>query len=75
MDETLCYEVWILGYNEDDTVNDFEQLEGTFEEEDKAIWFATHYPFSKPTIPPKAKVVVEEVVCNTCINVVLESEL
>ncbi len=75
MDETLCYEVWILGYDEDDNVNDFEQLEGTFNEEEKAIWFATHYSFSKPAITPKAKVVVEEVVCNTCMNLILESEL
>lgn len=73
--EDLVWEVWILGYNEDDTVNDFEQLEATFEDSDKAKWFAENYDFSKPTNTPKAKVVVEEVISNTCINVLLEREL
>lgn len=73
------YEVWILGYNEDDTANDFEQWEATFEDEDKAIWFADNYPFSKPSITPKAKVMVEGVV-NTktgscCTDIILEKEL
>ena len=73
------YEVWMLGYNEDDTVNDFDQLEGSFDDEDKAVWFATHYEFSKPSITPKAKIVVEEVQYDTergdCVSVVLETEI
>lgn len=73
----MVYEVWLLGYNEDDSVNDFEQLEGTFEDEDKAVWFATHYPFEKPTITPKAVVRVEYVNEDTCCceEVVTEHEL
>lgn len=79
--EHLVYEVWILGYNEDDTVNDYEKLIATFEDSDMALWFAEHYDFDKPTETPKAKVVVEEVVIEepygsaSCINVLMETEL
>ena len=71
----MTYEVWILGYDDDDMVNDFEQLVGTFEEEDKARWFATHYPFEVPAITPNAKVVVESVEDSSCIDLILESEI
>ena len=79
--EHLTYEVWILGYNEDDSVNDYEKLIATFEDSDTAQWFATNYYFGKPNETPKAKVVVEEVVIEepygsaSCVNVLMETEL
>ena len=74
------YQVWILGYNADNTVNDFEQLEASFPEKDKAIWFAENYDFSKPTITDKAVVVVEKVDIDedgneSCEDILLEREL
>ena len=74
------YQVWILGYNEDYSVNDWEQLEGRFEEREKAEWFALHYDFCKPVGTPRAEVVVEEVLIaengdEECLGVLLESEL
>ena len=73
--DDLVYEVWILGYNEDGSVNDFEQLIATFQEEEQAKWFALTYPFSKPTLTPKANVVVEEVDNGRCTFVITETEI
>lgn len=71
------YEVLIVGYDEDDNPNDFEQLEGTFEDEDKAIWFAENYPFSAPSkdITPHSKVIVEGRNDDDFVSLIYESEL
>lgn len=56
----MKYHVYIQGYNEDDTVNDYDEPVAVFENEEQAIWFATHCPFNAPALTPRAKVIVEE---------------
>lgn len=73
----MKYHVYIQGYNEDDAVNDYDEPVATFEDEDKAIWFATHYPFNAPMLTPHAKVMVEERDSENedFIDLILESEI
>ena len=77
------YEIWVLGYNEDDTVNDYEWLIcGLIENQRYALEL---FNFSqtwveKPKDTPKAKLVLEEVEYNnngdsSCVNVLAETEL
>ena len=40
----MKYHVYIQGYSEDDTVNDYNKPVAVFEDKEQAIWFATHYP-------------------------------
>ena len=78
------FEVWILGLNEDDTVNDYELLIATFKNKKYAIQFADHYPIEQfvelpRDISPKFQVVVEQVIHykrhSECIDRVYEREL
>ena len=72
----MKYTVYIQGYNEDDTVNDYEDEIATFTEQNPAEWFATHYNFPIPLLTPHAKVIVEEREDNDeFVSVVLESEI
>ena len=78
-----AYEIWILGYNEDDTVNDYEQLVcGLIENEDYALQLFNYAEciVEKPKETPKAKLVLEEVEYDdngngSCVNVLAETEL
>lgn len=56
----MKYHVYIQGYSEGDTINDYDEPVATFEDKEQAIWFATHYPFNTPILTPHAKVIVEE---------------
>ena len=69
------YEIWILGYNEDDTVNDYELLLGTFEDRKVAEWFFRKYKVMKPHETPKAKLVLEEVEDYSCVDILAETDL
>lgn len=69
------YEVWILGYNEDDTVNDYEKLIAIFENFKEAEWFVENYPFQKPTETPKSNIVIERVEDCSCQDILYEREL
>lgn len=79
MKNTTGYEIWVLGYNPDGTVNDYEELIATFPEEQKdtAVWFMDNYPF-----PPKKyhKAVLEHVNyneygCSCCTDVIQETDI
>ena len=59
--KNTTYQVWVLGLNEDNTVNDYEKLIATFQSESIAKWFVNNYNFSKPTETPKAVVELEQV--------------
>ena len=41
----MKYHVYIQGYGEDDVVNDYDEPVAAFEDEEQAVWFATHFPF------------------------------
>ena len=69
------YEIWILGFELNGDVNDYEKLVATFEDEDVAIWFMNHYDFTKPDKTPLARAVLECVVDNSCVSVVMETEI
>ena len=72
----MKYTVYIQGFNEDDTINDYDEPIAEFVDEDKAIWFAENYPFNAPLLTPHAKVIVEEREDNgEFVDVVLESEI
>lgn len=73
----MKYHVYIQGYSEDDTVNDYDEPVAVFEDEEQAIWFATHYPFNAPILTPHAKVIVEERDSENedFISLILESEI
>ena len=46
----MKYHVYIQGFTqlgEEETINDYDEPVAAFEDEDKAIWFATHYPFKR----------------------------
>lgn len=76
------YEIWVLGYNDDDIVNDYEELIGSFPREDiaKDIFYGYCGEMPKPDYTPKAKLVLEEVEFDkkgngSCVNVIAETEL
>lgn len=77
--ENTTYEVWILGYDEDDEVNDYEQLIATFTHEEDAVWFMNNYEFEKPKETTEAKAVLEQVVNrkngSECVDLLMETEL
>lgn len=74
----MTYEIWVLGYNEDDSVNDYEYLVcGNIE---KRTWAYQLFNYvesliEKPQETPKAKLVLEAVVDNNCVDVLAETEL
>ena len=55
------YLVYIQGYDDEDTINDYTDELATFEDgcEDLAIFFADTYPFSEPGETTQAMVVVD----------------
>lgn len=57
------YRVYIQGYDDDNTINDYTDELATFENgcDDLAIFFAETYPFSEPEETPHAMVIVEQV--------------
>lgn len=73
----MKYHVYIQGYNEDDVVNDYDEPVAVFENEEQAIWFATHFPFEAPMLTPHAKAMVEERdgENDDFIDLILESEI
>lgn len=73
----MKYHVYIQGYNEDDAVNDYDEPVAVFENEEQAVWFATHCPFNAPMLTPHAKVMVEERDGENgdFVDLVLESEI
>jgi len=46
--ETPVYQVWALGYDENDCITDFSKLFGTFKDPDTAVKYAENL---NPTIP------------------------
>ena len=56
------YEVWILGYDENDNVNDYDKIINTFNSKLEAIDFAEGCKIKRPKETPKAQLVVEKVV-------------
>lgn len=74
------YQVWILGRNEDETVNDYEELIASFPDKETAEWFVNNYKFQKPTQTPKAYVELEQVRTypngdETCEDIITEFEI
>ena len=71
------YEIWVLGYNEDDTVNDYEELIGSFPREDiaKNIFYGYCGEMPKPNETPKAKLMLEKIENDSCVDVLAETEL
>lgn len=74
------YQVWILGRNKDETVNDYEKLVASFPDKETAEWFVNNYKFQKPTQTPKAYVELEQVRTypngdETCEDIVEEFEI
>lgn len=78
-----AYEIWVLGYNEDDTVNDYEWLVCGLIENERYAWELFNFSqtfVGKPKETPKAKLVLEEVEYDdngndSCVNVLAETEL
>ncbi len=77
--ENITYEVWVLGYDEEDNVTDYEQHIATFTSEKVATWFMNNYEFEKPKEVPNAKAVLEQVVnrenSSECVDLLMETEL
>jgi len=58
------FQVWVLGYNQDMTANDFEECVAVSRNLKKAIKCAENYQFSKHELTPHASIVVEHVLCS-----------
>lgn len=76
----MKYHVYIQGFTqlgEEEAINDYDEPVAVFEDEEQAIWFATHYPFNAPILTPHAKVIVEERDSENedFISLILESEI
>ena len=61
----MKYHVYIQGFNEDDSINDYTQEVATFNDRLYADWFVENYCFESITIPlnqttPHAKVILEK---------------
>lgn len=78
-----AYEIWVLGYDENDTPNGYEQLIFGLTENERYSFQLFNYAqcmVEKPKETPKAKLVLEEVEYDdkgngSCVNVLAESEL
>lgn len=78
-----AYEIWVLGYNDDDTVNDYDWLICGMIENERYAWELFNFSqtlVEKPKETPKAKLVLEEVEYDdngngSCVNVLAETEL
>lgn len=86
LDKKVEYQVWILGYNDDDikSVNDYTKLVARFEDYEIARWFVLNYEFFSIAIDnsktERANVVIEKTIIEddgseTCDDVLLEEEI
>ena len=72
------YEIWVLGENEDHTANDYERLVCGFIDNERWAWELFRLAediVSKPVETPNARLVLEQVYKDTCVNVLAETEL
>ena len=72
------YEVWLLGENEDETCNDLERLEGSFDSETEAVRYADtreFKPLDCPITMCRVEFVKHSKVGDECVDVVYEREL